>query len=462
MPFLAPRQEEYVRDAMQRGELMRGAYLDRLEEALSRQCGGYAVCVSSGTAGLFLAMEASRRPVYRMPALTYLAPAQAARLWGAWPLFVDIYPVTWGAAVPVDVQVHLYGMIAPGTAPIDDACEALGAWTLRGRFGVLSFNQNKLATGGGGGAVLCAAKYEADRMRHLIRGARVPGAPHIWDALGWPFEMSNLQAAVMCAQLEMLTQTIARKQQLAWRYAMELPEIPWQPSITYWQPVGLLPVPAGPVVAACQAAGVEARHVWPCLPDLPLFADCRRDGDFPVARHVAEYGISLPCSVDLTESEQATVIATVRRALAGSFATSSSTRSPASRCTAGTAGRCCRCSAARTRATAWRRVTGGVKVWTSFGAHPKSTVRLMSGTACSMPRRWPLSRAPGATPSSGAGTCTRSLRPEAGSPGSSATVSGRWLTWSWRGPRSTSRARFSSPSATSNLETATPLRSQCG
>src|SRR3990167_2823688 len=261
MPFLAPRQEEYVRDAMQRGELMRGAYLDRLEEALSRQCGGYAVCVSSGTAGLFLAMEASRRPVYRMPALTYLAPAQAARLWGAWPLFVDIDPVTWGA-------------------------------------------------------VLCAAKYEADRMRHLIRGARVPGAPHIWDALGWPFEMSNLQAAVMCAQLEMLTQTIARKQQLAWRYAMELPEIPWQPSITYWQPVGLLPVPAGPVVAACQAAGVEARHVWPCLPDLPLFADCRRDGDFPVARHVAEYGISLPCSVDLTESEQATVIATVRRALA--------------------------------------------------------------------------------------------------------------------------------------------------
>src|SRR3990167_5269738 len=175
MPFLAPRQEEYVRDAMQRGELMRGAYLDRLEEALSRQCGGYAVCVSSGTAGLFLAMEASRRPVYRMPALTYLAPAQAARLWGAWPLFVDIDPVTWGAAVPVDVQVHLYGMIAPGTAPIDDACEALGAWTLRGRFGVLSFNQNKLATGGGGGAVLCAAKYEADRMRHLIRGARASG-----------------------------------------------------------------------------------------------------------------------------------------------------------------------------------------------------------------------------------------------------------------------------------------------
>ena len=315
VPFLAPRQEEYVREAMQRGELMRGAYIDRLEEELARQCGGYAVCVSSGTAGLFLAMEASRRPVYRMPALTYLAPAQAARLWGAWPLFVDIDPVTWGAAVPVDVQVHLYGMLASGEAPIDDACEALGAWTLRGRFGVLSFNQNKLATGGGGGAVLCASKFEANRMRHLIRGARVPGAPHVWDALGWPFEMSNLQAAVMCAQLEVLTVTMARKVALAYRYAMELPAIRWQPSITYWQPVGLLPVPAAPVIEACQVAGVDARHVWPCLPDLPLFVDCRRDGDFPVARHVAEYGISLPCSVDLTEGKQQRVIETVRKAL---------------------------------------------------------------------------------------------------------------------------------------------------
>src|SRR5215510_16119413 len=106
-PFLAPNQETYVRDAMEHGHLMRGPYVERLEEYLERRCGGHAVACSSGTAGLFLAMELYRKPRYSMPALGYLAPASAARMWGAWPVFVDIESATWGAATPVDVQVHL-------------------------------------------------------------------------------------------------------------------------------------------------------------------------------------------------------------------------------------------------------------------------------------------------------------------------------------------------------------------
>ena len=314
-PFLAPNQKRYVLDAMRRGDLMRGAYVDRLEAAMSELCGGYAVAVSSGTAGLALAVAWAGGPSLTMPALTYLAPAQAMRLHDIVPVFVDIDPRTWGGVTDVDVQVHLYGAVAPGYGVIEDACEALGAWQLSGGIGVVSFNQNKIATGGGGGAVIYRDQGQAAATRHAIRGGRVPGAAHVWDVIGWPFEMSNLQAAVACAQIEVLKETIERKQALAARYRAALPEIVWHESVTYWQSCGLLPVPAAPIVAFCQANGVDARHVWPCLADLPLFKDCQTDGDLPVARRVARHGISLPCSVDLTPNQQAHVIETVRRAL---------------------------------------------------------------------------------------------------------------------------------------------------
>lgn len=316
-PFLAPNQKRYVLDAMRRGDLMRGYYVDRLEATLSELCGGHAVAVSSGTAGLYLALGDVNRLTLDMPALTYIAPAQVMRLSHLMPVFVDVDPDTWGAAQAVDVQVHLYGAVAPGNARIEDACEALGAWILRGAVGVLSFNQNKLATGGGGGAVIYRHKDDADATRHAIRGGRVPGAAHVWDVLGWPFEMSNLQAAIACAQLEVLKETIERKQEIAARYRAALPEIVWHESMTYWQPCGLLPVPAVPVVVACQATGVDARHVWPCLADLPLFRGCPTVGDLPVARRIAKHGISLPCSVGLTRDQQAFVIGTVQRAVCG-------------------------------------------------------------------------------------------------------------------------------------------------
>ena len=316
-PFLAPRQKAYVWDAMRRGDLMRGFYVDRLEAMMSELCGGHAVAVSSGTAGLVLALEPYQgQSTMTMPALTYVAPAQAMRLMSCEPMFMDVEPKTWGAPTAVDVQVHLYGAVVPGNARIEDACEALGAWQLAGAVGVVSFNQNKIATGGGGGAVLYRSKEQADATRHAIHGGRVPSAPHVWDVIGWPFEMSNLQAAVACAQLEVLKETIERKQEIAARYRAALPEIVWHESITYWQPCGLLPVPAAPVVATCQTQGVDARHVWPCLADLPLFKDCPTVGELPVARRIAKYGISLPCSVGLTRDQQAYVIGTLQRELA--------------------------------------------------------------------------------------------------------------------------------------------------
>ncbi len=257
-PFLAQHQRRYLFEALKCGDLMRGFYVDRLEEHLSELCGGYAVAVSSGTAGLFLATEPDiEKDVIRMPALTYVAPTQVLMLRGLKPCFVDIDTKTWGAGGFVDVQVHLYGAVAARYAEVEDACEALGVWTLRGRFGVISLNQNKIATGAGGGAVICRSKVDAEDMRHAIRGGRVPGAAHVWDVIGWPFEMSNLQAAVACAQIEALGQTIKRKQEIAACYREALPMIEWHKSVTYWQPCGLLPVPAGPVVAACQAQGVD-------------------------------------------------------------------------------------------------------------------------------------------------------------------------------------------------------------
>lgn len=301
LPWRARHEGRNIRQVLRTRQLVRGPWIDKVARRLEKRCGGHAAMVSSGTAGLHLAVLHSGIKQVVVPAFTYISTVLAVMMSGVRYLFRDIEEATWGVSGEDVLPAHLYGTLAHALGFIEDACEAFGAWKLRGLYGVLSFNQNKIVTGGGGGAVLCTYTEDAAAIQKTANQA---------------YFMTNLQAAILDAQLDDFPFILKRKRQIAARYRRAFPEIQWLKSVTYWQPVGLLPKPAARVIEFCQSKGVYARPVWPCLPDLPMFSDWKNQ-PFPVARKVAKYGISLPCSPQLTIRQQDKVIHILKECLDG-------------------------------------------------------------------------------------------------------------------------------------------------
>lgn len=308
---------------------------------------------SSGTAALHLACrELGLGPgdEVLVPAMTFAASANAVLYTGATPVFVDVDPTTFtidperaAAAITPRTRaimvVHLYGhptdmdaigAIASdhGLAVVEDATEALGSLhrgelcgTL-GDFGCFSFNGNKVITSGGGGMVLARDPARLRHIRHLSLQARVPGNPeYLHDELGFNYVLSNLHAAVGLAQLERLDELLARRREIAARYAAGLAaagdlgftlECSWARS-NYWL-MSVLVEPDGSgrsrdeVMAELAAANIEAR---PFFMPLPALAPYRPAGAAPpvaVAEDLHARGISIPSSASLEPAQQDRVI----------------------------------------------------------------------------------------------------------------------------------------------------------
>src|SRR5512134_1637422 len=244
-----------------------GSYVDRFERDLGEHIGGYAVAVSNGTSALHTCLllagvEADDEVL--VPALTFIATANAVSYCGAVPHFVDSTEATLGvdpnrlaehladiadvrgkecrnrktgrrikAVMPMHTFGHPVDLDALGEvaarfklALIEDAAESLGSY-YKGRHtgplgdvGALSFNGNKVITTGGGGAVVTRDAGLASRAKHLTTTARIP---HRWsfihDQVGYNYRMPNINAALGCAQLEALPDLLRRKRDLAARYA---------------------------------------------------------------------------------------------------------------------------------------------------------------------------------------------------------------------------------------------------
>lgn len=279
VPVLAGREWEYVKDCLDTGWVSSaGAYVERFEERLRALLGAdHAVAVVNGTAGLHLALLAAGvAPGDRVivPALTFIATANAVRHAGAEPIFVDCDefmnidvdgvlsflaeacdegPHGWverasGAPVTAVLPVHIYGRPARldelipvaarfGLAIIEDATEALGShWTdgpcagravgTVGQAGVFSFNGNKIATCGGGGAYVTNDAAAAARVRHLSTQAKIDTRRFVHDEIGWNYRLTNVAAAIGLAQLEQLEGFIAAKRACHGLYAEMLAAIP--------------------------------------------------------------------------------------------------------------------------------------------------------------------------------------------------------------------------------------------
>lgn len=366
-PLHAPEfrgpEKTYLADCIDTGWVSSvGAYVDRFERDLESVTGAArAVAVVNGTAALDVCLRlAGVQPgdEVLVPALTFVATANAVTYRGATPHFVDSEGVTLGvdpqrlddhlgriaqltddgcvnrhtgAPIRALIVMHVFGhpcdidgLIEVAArwrlALVEDAAEALGSrWRGRhagtfGRLGALSFNGNKIVTTGGGGAVLTDDPELGRRAKHLTTTAKVP---HAWafdhDEIGWNYRLPNLNAALGCAQLEQLEGMIARKTELARRYAAAFADVrgarmlePREGAeVNHWLNALILdePDPAlrDATLKALNGAGLGARPLWTLMHRLPMYAACPRD-DLPTAEALAARVINLPSSAALADA----------------------------------------------------------------------------------------------------------------------------------------------------------------
>ncbi len=336
-----------------------GKFVDRFEADLAAFAGAkHAVAVVNGTAALHIALKlAGVKPddEVLIPALTFVATANAVTYCGAMPHFVDSEARTLGvdaaklrdylvshteqragqcvnratgrvirALVPMHTFGHpvdLDGLLALARdfnlALVEDAAESLGSYYhgqhtgTFGLMGTLSFNGNKTITTGGGGAILTNNPELARHAKHLTTTAK---QPHAWeyrhDEIGYNYRMPNLNAALGCAQLEQLPTMLAAKRKLFQRYqavfspvaGIKLVVEPEQCQSNYWLQALMLDAEQAnqrdPILKATNAAGLMTRPVWILMDELMPFKDCPRM-DLAGAQSLSQRLINIPSSSGL-------------------------------------------------------------------------------------------------------------------------------------------------------------------
>jgi dTDP-4-amino-4,6-dideoxygalactose transaminase len=175
----------------------------------------------------------------------------------------------------------------------------------------LSFNGNKIITSGGGGAVITNSDSFARKIRHLSTTAR-PTQDYIHDKIGYNYRMTNLEAAVGCAQIENLSNFLQRKQEIADAYkkithqvsSVHLFPFRKNDNPNHWLCGLLLPSKAmtEKLMVHMLAKGVEVRSFWVPIHLQPLYKDCLKTHQ-DITEDIYQRILLLPCSTQLTGQE---------------------------------------------------------------------------------------------------------------------------------------------------------------
>ena len=345
-----------------------GPFVDRFERDLAARVGiRFATATASGTAALHTALLVTGvQPddEVLVSTLTFIAPANAIRYAGAWPVFMDCDPVYWqmdpakvkdflekecrwlngelrnrstGRRVRAILPVHVLGHTVDmdpilelarkfKLLVIEDATECLGA-SYKGRsaghlgdIACFSFNGNKIITTGGGGMITTDNEAWATKAKYLTTQAKDEPVEFIHGEIGYNYRLTNLQAAMGCAQLEQLDQYIAAKRRIAARYCEAFKNVPglalmqeaaWAKSI-YWMYTVLVDAPrfgadSRALLRKLDAAKMQARPLWQAMHRSPAHRHSQAYR-CEVADRLNRDGLSLPCSSGLTAEQQNRVI----------------------------------------------------------------------------------------------------------------------------------------------------------
>lgn len=360
IPHLAGNEKKYVDEAVESTWIVPlGPFVDEFEYRL----GDYLhhkdiVALSAGTAAIHLSLVMAgvkSGDEVICQSLTFSASCNPIVYLGASPVLVDSEPETWnmspsyleeaiidrkkvtGRYPAAIVVVHLYGMPAKmdeimaiasryGIAVVEDAAEALGSefdgvkcGTI-GNYGVLSFNGNKIITTSGGGALICPDKGAADRVKFLSTQARENKPYYYHTTIGYNYRLSNVSAAIGCAQIEELPDRVKRRRMIHNLYAAQLAEVDGltvhdEPSERYRSNFWLSTVQFDNAVVKrtpdeirmlLLERGIETRLIWRPMHMQPIYADAPYYGS-QCSCNLFENGLCLPSGTTLTDDDIAQV-----------------------------------------------------------------------------------------------------------------------------------------------------------
>jgi perosamine synthetase len=378
-PEIGGGELENLRRCLAESALIHGRFVRRFEQDIAGFVGHeHGVGTNSGTAALHTALMIAgigRDEEVLLTSLTFIAPANTIAYVGAHPVFIDVEPGSWqmdpalierfiaercawdgrrltnrtsGRRVSGIVVVHFLGLPADidaimaiaaryGLTVIEDAAQALGT-EIGGRrvggiapIGCFSFYGNKLITAGGGGIIVTSDKALADKARYLVNQAKDDPIETLHNEIGYNYRMTNIHAAIGCAQFERIDAHIAAKRAIEERYrqafsdvpGIAMPDEPAGSFCTFW----LSSILVDPAIFGMTARQLLARLAGRGIQTIPLYQPLHLSKAHAGAEHVggavaeslAERVLSLPSSVGLTADDQERVIAAIRaeaRALA--------------------------------------------------------------------------------------------------------------------------------------------------
>lgn len=361
-PSFAGKEWEYVKNCLDTGWVSSvGKFVDEFEFRLAQYTGvQYAIAVVNGTAALHICLMlsgAGREDEVLLPALTFVATANAVHYCGAVPHFIDsdtrslgvdpdklrdylgekaviknglccnkqtgrpikavVAMHTFGHPVDLDPLLEVCGRYK--LVLIEDAAEALGSYYKNrhvgghGKLSALSFNGNKIVTTGGGGAVLTNDADLAKQARHLSTTAKLP---HRWafihDRVGYNYRLPNLNAALGCAQMEQIDKFVHNKRALAEKYRQVFAGIqgvaffqePSYAQSNYWLNTLLFDEECAAIrdrlIPAADEQGICTRPPWVLMNKLAMFQSCPRM-ELSTAEDLERRIVNIPSSARLGE-----------------------------------------------------------------------------------------------------------------------------------------------------------------
>lgn len=360
-PSITEREVAYATDAARNGWGERCyEYVGRFERDFGAHLGvEHAIATSSGTGALHLGLAVlgvGPGDEVVLADTNWIATAAPIVHLGATPVFVDVLPDSWcidparaEAAITertkAIVAVHLYGNLCEmdrlldvgerhGLPIIEDAAEAIGSQYhgkragSMGTFGAFSFHGTKTVTTGEGGMFVTNDPALHEKVLTLSNHGRARGqTKQFWpDMVGFKYKISNVQAAIGCAQIERIEELIARKRAIFEYYRDGLKGIDglsmnpeplgtvngvWMPTVVFDERTA---VSRERLQAAFAEENVDARVFFHPLSSLPMFTDCPENR---TAWSLPSRAINLPSFHDIRPDEQERVIDVLRRCIDG-------------------------------------------------------------------------------------------------------------------------------------------------
>jgi perosamine synthetase len=350
-PTLGPMEAQYVLDAVSSSWISgTGPYVERFESALSAILSRpFVIAVASGTVALEVALqslEVGPGDEVIVPALTFAAPAAAVLNSGATPVLCDIAEGSWTidpetasslmtprtkAIIAVNLVGHpcdFKNLQTLGVPVIEDAAQAHGAESDFGRSGsfglisIFSFHANKAITTGEGGCLATDDAYIADRLRLIVNHGMRSKRPYYHELAGRNGRMTNVAAAIGCAQAAKWTDLVHGRLRAEALYAdrvgnlgiRERPHMSWaSPSCWLYT---FTHDERDRLVEYARTVGIDARALWPALSNLPLYRSFVRR-PCPVATSVSETAGWLPTWSHMTETDIDSIIDLLERRTKG-------------------------------------------------------------------------------------------------------------------------------------------------